>query len=150
MPVINVECQYHFMNLFYVYVMFTFSHIMYYVTFVLDARVCTKKRHSKYDSHYVWMFYQHVAGSLTWITTAVWTAPFSSLCFCSSKCQFCFLSHLTFHVLVSWEHVGSIFVPLKRCNLRWQSFKFTRDVSKPFGWKVTDIFGDGEVGCFVH
>lgn len=86
-------------------------------------------------SHIVWMFYQHVAGSLTWITTAVWTAPSPSLCFCSSKCQFCFLSHLTFHVLARWKHVVSIFVLFEKMQSKMTVFQIRPRCFKAFWLK---------------
>lgn len=57
-----------------------------------------KTRHLKDDlSHILYeCFSQHVAGSLTWITTAVSTAPSPSLSFCSSKVPILFPLTLPF------------------------------------------------------
>ncbi len=123
-----------FMYLFYIYVSSIFSYIMYSITFVLDVQVWgVQKKTFKiwHISHNVWMFSQHVAGSLTWITTAGSTAPSPSLSFCSSKCQFCFLSPC---LLSSARRETSIFVWSEKMTSRMTFSQICqRDITKLIG-----------------
>lgn len=101
-----------------------------------------KTRHLKDDlSHILYeCFSQHVAGSLTWITTAVSTAPSPSLSFCSSKVPILFPLTLPFKFSQE-EKTSLVFLydlkkKKRRCNPGWQSLSRStqicqRDISKP-------------------
>lgn len=127
-----------FMHLFYVYVLSIVSYIKLHnsITIVLKpgSEVYKKKDKLRHISHIVRMLYQHVAGSLTWITTAVSTAPFPSLSFCSSKCQFCFLSPCLLSS-ARRENIASIFVQgFEKMQSRMTISQICqRDITKPIG-----------------
>lgn len=136
MPVINVEC-----HLYASFLRLRIVHSLIHDAFYCICAECPgsevykKKRHSKiwHISHIVWMFYQHVAGSLTWITTAVQTAASLSLSFCSSKCQFSFLSPCLLSS-ARRENVTSIFVRFEKMQSRMTVSKICqRDITKPIG-----------------
>lgn len=125
-----------FMYLFYV--LFIVSYIMYllHLCWMPGSKVYEKKKTFKIGHiwHIVRILYQHVAGSLTWITTAVSTAPSPSLSLCSSKCQF----HFLLPCLLSSarrENIASIFVwVFEQMQSRMTVSQICqRDITKPIG-----------------
>ena len=148
MPVINVECH---LYAYFLRLRIVIHNLFYYICAECQSLGYTKKGHSKIwqISHIVWMFYQYVAGSLTWITTAVSTAPSPSLLCCSSKCQFSFpsLCLLSF----AKEKMQLVFLySFKRCNPGYPSLQFAKEILPSLLAKVADTFGEGEVGCSMH
>lgn len=119
-PVIN-EISVIFMYLFY-----KLSHI---IIFVLNTLVrCKNKVIQKKDISIVWLLYLHVAGSLTWITTAALPAPFPSLSICSSKCQCLSLSPCLLSCAKQEKIAIFLYAHFKRYNPGWRSLKFAKEM----------------------